>query len=139
MAGILALGGLAGWMARSPTPSAGVAQPPIEFVAVPVVVPLVINPYADPPGASAPPLSAAAAELLAEQADDAGSAAQLYRKAGDAFLGGQDYTNATRCYRLYLARAGNAALALQREDSWLLVSLKNAAYKERINVTKNDG
>jgi hypothetical protein len=77
--------------------------------------------------------------MQAEQLDNPMAAANLYRQAGDAFLRDQDYPNATRCYRLYMARAGEAALALETNDSWLLVSLKNAAFREKIDVTKNDG
>ncbi len=79
------------------------------------------------------------AELRAEQADDRAEAARLYRQAGNAFLRDQDYANATRCYRLYLARSGDTALSLDTDDSWLLVSLKNAAFKEKIHVAKIDG
>jgi hypothetical protein len=77
--------------------------------------------------------------LQAEQQDDPGVAARIYRQAGDAFLRDQDYPNATRCYRLYLARAGDGALDLDSADSWLLVSLKNAAFREKTDVEKNDG
>ena len=44
------------------------------------------------------------AELLAEQAADRAEAARFYRLAGDKYLNDlQDYSNAARCYRLYLA------------------------------------
>jgi hypothetical protein len=137
VASLVAAGGAVGWFARTPVADAP-ASPAVEVVVVPVVVPIIQPPVADTPSAPAPTLSASAVELLAEQADDALAAARLYRQAGDAFLREQDYPNATRCYRLFLARSGQAALALDPNDSWLLVSLKNAAYKEKIDGTKND-
>jgi hypothetical protein len=134
VAAVFAAGGVAGWWAHRPR----VPAPVSEFVAVPVVVPI-LPPVADAPGSPAPVLSAAAAELRAEQLDDAAAAAALYRQAGDAFLRDHDYPNATRCYRLYLTRGGDPALALAPDDTWLLVSLKNSAFKEKVDVTKNDG
>jgi hypothetical protein len=74
--------------------------------------------------------------LQAEQADDRAEAAKLYRVAGDTFLGEQDYANATRCYRLFLTRAGDDGLSPERGDSWLLTSLKNAAFQEKTDVPK---
>ena len=75
-----------------------------------------------------------AAELQAEQMDDPAEAAKLYRAAGDRFLDREDYRNATRCYRLFLARAGDNGLSPEKGDSWLLTSLKNAAYKEKTHA-----
>lgn len=134
-ASIFAIGGLFGWLARTPAANApGSPETAIEIVAVPVIVPVPETPMVDAPRL----LSANEVEMQAELADDRASAADLYRQAGDAFLREQDYANATRCYRLYLSRAGDSALALETHDSWLLVSLKNSAYKEKLNVTKND-
>jgi hypothetical protein len=115
--------------------------PPAEVVTVPVpiLVPVPANASADPtpPGAAR---TAKALELDAEQADEAPTAARLYRQAGDAYLTAeQDYANATRCYLLFLARGGDAALAPERGDSWLLTSLKNAAFKEKVHATPTDG
>jgi hypothetical protein len=107
--------------------------------AVPVFVPFFLSVEVDgsrPPVSPEPPLSATAAELQAEQADDTAEAAKLYRAAGDRFLDRQDYRNATRCYRLFLARAGDDGLSLESSDSWLLTSLKNAAFKEKTDVPK---
>jgi hypothetical protein len=87
-----------------------------------------------PPVSPEVPLSATAAELQAEQADDPAEAAKLYRAAGDRFLVEEDYRNATRCYRLFLARAGDDGLSPEKGDSWLLTSLKNAAYKEKTDA-----
>src|SRR5262245_28014722 len=141
VAAVFLAGGAAGWFIRAPrAPVADAPGSPVpEVVVVPVVVPL-RAPVADAPGSpgTAQPLSPSEAELRAEQADDPGEAAKLYRVAGDLFLRREDYANATRCYRLFLARGGVAALALEATDSWLLVSLKNAAFKEKTDVPKTD-
>jgi hypothetical protein len=119
-----------------PTP---VPQVEIVTVPVPVVIPVPDRSAERPP----PPVavrSGRALELDAEQADDAPTAADLYRRAGDAYLtADQDYVNAARCYRLFLARAGAPALAPDPGDSWLLTSLKNAAFKEKVHATPLNG
>ncbi|MBX9628473.1 MAG: hypothetical protein K2X82_32045 [Gemmataceae bacterium] len=141
VAAVFAAGGLAGWLAkpdreRVTTIEVAVASPP-DVVTVPVVVP-VPQPVPDLPQSSPP--SPAAAELLAEQADDPAEAARLYRLAGDLYLNDrQDYRQAARCYRLHLARAGAAGLAPAADDSWLLTSLKNAKFKESIDATASGG
>jgi hypothetical protein len=81
-------------------------------------------------------LSGSQTELQAEQEDDPNAAARFYKLAGDAFLRDQDYANASRCYRLFLVRVGDTALAINPDDSWLLTSLKNAIFKEKSNVPK---
>lgn len=112
----------------------------VETVAVPVPVVVPVQVSAPEPPPPAPTLSASRLELDAEQADDALAAAKLYRRAGDAYLTAQqDYANAARCYRLFLARAGEPALNPEPNDSWLLTSLKNAAFKEKIHATNTDG
>lgn len=121
-----------------PTP---VPQVEVVTVPVPVLVPVGTPSGSDdqnPPTAA--PLTAKALELNAELADDAMTAASLYRQAGDAYLTAeQDYANATRCYRLFLARGGDTALSPERGDSWLLTSLKNAAFKEKVHATSTNG
>jgi hypothetical protein len=112
-------------------------EPRVEVVSVPVPV---FVPLPGGPVESSPPQVAKRSghelELDAEQADDAPAAARLYRRAGDAYLDAeQDYANAARCYRLFLARAGESALAPEPGDSWLLTSLKNAAFKEKVHAT----
>ncbi|MBP3959393.1 hypothetical protein J8F10_29470 [Gemmata sp. G18] len=102
--------------------------------AIPVVVPVMIS-ATEPPPVPPPTLTAARLELDAEQADGA-AAATLYRRAGDTYLATeQDYANAARCYRLFLTRGGDTALSPESDDSWLLASLKNAAFKEKIHAT----
>jgi hypothetical protein len=139
VAGVFVVGGLAGWELR-PEPRVELV-PVAEVVTVPVVVPVPV-PAESAPVAVAPaePTTAAAAELLAEQADDPARAARLYRLAGDRFLlDAQDFRNARRCYRLSLARAGVAGLSPAADDSWLLADLKVSLQKERDDATKNDG
>jgi hypothetical protein len=138
VAGLFAVGGLTGWAARPERERTIESPGATQTVFLPVVVPVPVSESspADPAPAS---LSASSAELKAEQEDNAAAAATLYRQAGDAFLRDQDYPNATRCYRLYLGHSGDSGLTLDSTDSWLLVSLKNAAYKERLDVSKNDG
>ena len=149
VAAVFLVGGLAGWFARTPVAQAP-GSPARDVVVVPVPVPVWTpgvdsppNPVVNTSGSPNPVgslMSASEAELRAEQADDASDAAKLYRLAGDTFLRGQDYANATRCYRLFLVRGGDTVLSLEADDSWLLVSLKNAAYKEKIHVApKIDG
>lgn len=130
VAGVFAVGAFAGWAAR-PVP-----EP--ERVQVTVTVPVPVH-ESLPSVPVSLPLSAHDAELRAELQDDPSAAARLYREAGDVFLREQNYPNATRCYRLFLQRGGEAVLALESNDSWLLVSLKNSAFKEKAHATKNDG
>ncbi|MDY3558914.1 hypothetical protein R5W23_006090 [Gemmata sp. JC673] len=141
VAAVFALGvGVGEW--RAPVRERVVTVREVETVAVPVpVVVPVGGGGAEPesPAPAQPVLSAGRLELDAEQADGSAAAA-LYRRAGDAYLTAQqDYANAARCYRLFLSRAGDAALAPESGDSWLLVSIKNATFKEKIYATaRND-
>ncbi|MBN9517813.1 hypothetical protein J0H58_04715 [bacterium] len=141
--GVFAVGGLVGW-ASKPTaaeqPVRVVAH--VEVVAVPVVVPVPVgeSPPVSVAAADPEPATAAAAELLAEQADDPARAARLYRLAGDKYLrDAQDFRNARRCYRLFLGRAGAGGLSPAAADNWLLAELKVSLSKERTDATKNDG
>jgi hypothetical protein len=62
----------------------------------------------------------------------------LYRRAGDAFLGRDDVQGALRCYRRALDGATAADLAIQADsDSWLLMSLKMARKKEKLDARVN--
>ena len=118
-AGLVAVGGVAGWLAK-PTPTPG---PVTEYVAVPV--PVVLPPAETAPLMSAEYVTAEQTELQAEQAADRATAAALYREAGDRFLADRnDSPQAARCYRLFLMRAGPDALNVSADDSWLLIALK---------------
>ncbi len=121
-------------LGRGTAPRAPEVEMRTEFVAVPVPVLPVLPVLPESPEPPPAVRTARSLELDAEQADGM-AAARLYREAGDAFLSAEsDYANAARCYRLFLARAGDAGSALETGDSWLLVSLKNAAFKEKVNA-----
>jgi hypothetical protein len=140
IASVFLLGALTGWLTRPvPLPEPAIVLEP-EVVFVPVVVPVFAPAESESTGAReiTRQLSGTQTELQAEQEDDPKSAAKHYKLAGDAFLLEQDYPNASRCYRLYLVRAGDTALSLNPDDSWLLTSLKNAAFLEKAHVQKTD-
>ncbi len=59
----------------------------------------------------------------------------LYRRAGDLFLEQNDLQSALRCYRRALDGGTTADLAIQADkDSWLLMSMKMARQKERVDA-----
>jgi len=137
VATVFVVGVVAGSATRTPREQVVHTDRPtvwVEVVTVVVPVPVPV-PAPDPSAriaATPDPPTAAAAELRAEQADDPNEAARLYRLAGDRYLNDlDDYPNAARCYRLFLARAGDAGLTPEPGDTWLLTSLKNAAFKEK--------
>jgi hypothetical protein len=141
VAAVFAIGvGVGVWRSPGERETVLVPVPQVEVVVVPVLVPIPMpGTSVEPPPAPDAALTASRLELDAEQAE-AAQAAALYRQAGDRYLTGeQDYTNAARCYRLFLARAGEPALSPEPGDSWLLTSLKNAAFKEKINATPANG
>lgn len=142
VAAVFVAGGLAGWAAKPDRVVVEAVPGPVEVVPVPVVVPVELPTRGlTPPGSPGPePMTAGAAELLAEQADAPAEAARLYRLAGDKYLDAErDYRNAARCYRLFLARGGDPALSPDPGDTWLLTTLKNAAFKEKFHVAKIHG
>jgi hypothetical protein len=143
-AAVLFAGGLAaGWYAK-PVPSPApvpTPEPETVTVPVPVVIPVPTPVPADEsrPASPAEVVTAPQAELKAELADDPAEAARLYRLAGDKYLTDrQDHRNAARCYRLFLARAGDAGLSPDPADTWLLTSLKNAAFKEKYDAAAHN-
>ena len=63
---------------------------------------------------------------------------ELYRRAGDAYLGRDDVRAALRCYRRALDGGRAVDLAIRAEsDSWLLMSLKMARQKEKADARVN--
>ena len=141
VAAVFAVGvGVGLWRAPVERETVFAPAPPPEVVYVPVVLPVPVpGTSADSLPVPAAALTAARLELDAEQAD-AARAAALYRQAGDRYLTAeQDYANAARCYRLFLLRSGDTALSPEPGDSWLLTSLKNAAFKEKIHATATNG
>ena len=147
VAAVFAIGGVVGWQARPERIVVETVTLPAEVISIPVIVPVEVpvpieSPVPAPQAAVAAvvPMSASAAELLAEQADAPGEATRLYRHAGDLYLNDiQDYRNAARCYRIFLDRAGEAGLKTDPADTWLLTSLKNKAFQEKFHVAKTDG
>ena len=126
--------GVGVWHAPDPPVRSPEVVVEVVTVPVPILVPVAGGTAEQQPAPGAP-ATAGRLELAAEQADDAATAATLYRQAGDRYLSHeQDYTNAARCYRLFLARSGPSALSPEPTDSWLLTSLKNAAFKEIIDA-----
>lgn len=130
---VFSLGVGAGVWTRSEAP---MPVPEREVIVVPLLIPLPGNEASASPEESIP---APRLELQAEQIEDRAEAAKLYRVAGDRYLADEDYRNAARCYRLFLARAGEPALQPDSKDTWLLTSLKNAAFQEKSHVAKTDG
>jgi hypothetical protein len=64
--------------------------------------------------------------------------ADLYRRAGDGYLGRDDIEAALRCYRRALDGGSAADLAVRADrDTWLLMSLKMARQKERLDARVN--
>ncbi|HXD87682.1 MAG TPA: hypothetical protein VN641_14395 [Urbifossiella sp.] len=125
-----------GWNAATPTPP-NIVNLERQLA---LVRPKVETPPAPQPLPEPEPETAGLAELLAEQATDRSEAARLYRLAGDKYLNDlQDYRNAARCYRLYLGQAGDDALQLQTTDTWLLTSVKNAAFQEKYDDANRGG
>jgi type VI protein secretion system component VasK len=57
---------------------------------------------------------------------------ELYRRAGDTYLQRGDELGALRCYRQALDGGGPAEMVVREQDSWLMMSLKLARQKERI-------
>jgi hypothetical protein len=140
IAAVFLVGALSGWLAR-PMPHSGTGDlPQPEVVFVPIVVPVPTHEEGLSSGMKeiTQQLSGSQTELQAELEDDPKTSAKLYKLAGDTFLREEDYPNATRCYRLYLVRAGDSALSISPDDSWLLTSLKNAAFQEKSHVSKTD-
>ena len=54
----------------------------------------------------------------------------LYRRAGDGFLKSGDEVAAVRCYRKALDGGSPNELAVNTEDTWMMMFLKIARHKE---------
>jgi hypothetical protein len=88
-------------------------------------------PAADPDAG----LSAAAWEWRA--LDSPARRYALYCRAGDRYLfNDADPESALRCYRNALDAATDDELAVHAEDSWLLITLKDARLQEKAHVAK---
>jgi len=76
------------------------------------------------------PLSAVALEWRAIDAPV--QQAELYREAGDRYLGAEsDPQGAVRCYTAALDEGKPEDLNISAEDSWLLMAIKEARQKEK--------
>jgi hypothetical protein len=137
IAAVFFFGVLAGRLALPRQVPEPIETPQPEIIVVPVVVPI-LAPSGSGSSELARGLTGHQTELQAEQEDDPSSAAKLYKMAGDTYLREEDYPNAARCYRLFLVRGGDAALSLSPDDSWLLSSIKNAAFQEKSRAQKTD-
>jgi hypothetical protein len=57
--------------------------------------------------------------------------AELFRRAGDRYLNDEnDLESAVRCYKIALEGASVEELQVTPQDTWLLISLKNARQEE---------
>jgi hypothetical protein len=64
---------------------------------------------------------------------------EAYREAGDRYVAEEaDYQSAVRCYREALDAGSERDLAIQPDDSWLLMVLKDARQKEKRDANSND-
>lgn len=139
---IFILGLFVGVLTRSdpgrPKTEPNLLAPVVRVITVEIPIPVPQLPDSPSPIAkSLEPATATDAELRAELADDPADAARFYRTAGDRYLNdASDFANAARCYRLFLARAGTPGLNPEPGDTWLLTSLKNAAFKEKAHDAK---
>ncbi len=117
---LLAAGIVIGWFAK-PTPTPGrIVETVIERV--PVEVPSSGEPLVE--------LTPGRLELEAEKATERTASAQLFQKAGDAYLKANEIPSAIRCYRQYLAEAGADGRTVHDDDSWLLTSIKTSKRTE---------
>jgi hypothetical protein len=64
---------------------------------------------------------------------------ELFRQAGDTYLKAEgDVQAALRCYRLALDAGSDKDLAVAPEDNWLLISLKEARLREKVDAKANE-
>src|SRR5262249_49084327 len=93
----------------------------------------------DPVPESAPqvPVPAADAKLSAlalewQAVENPARRAELFRRAGDLYLGQEnDLESAVRCYKNALNAGSEKDLEIGPQDTWLLISLKNARREEK--------
>jgi hypothetical protein len=85
----------------------------------------------------APPASPLAQEWQA--LDSPEQRPEAYREAGDRYVAEEgDYQSAVRCYREALDAGSERDLAIQPDDSWLLMVLKDARQKEKRDANPNN-
>ncbi len=108
------------WLIASPE-----AVPVVKIEYVTVIAEAKVEPPApvEPPPRRRTPYQL---EIQAELSDDPAEVAQCYRLAGDGYLEATNLPAAARCYRSALEATGPAGWQLQPDDTWLMVSMKNA-------------
>ncbi len=117
----------------------------VGFAPRPVQVVKVIEPQPTAPPTPSPspaprapttaPTSAVALELQAFDADK--PRPDLYRQAGDQYLHDNDPASALRCYGQSLKGASDTDLAISPDDDYLLMLVKEARQKEKIDAKKH--
>jgi len=87
-----------------------------------------------------PPLSADESALSLEwrAVDNSKNRFELYRRAGDLYLQGNDVQSALRCYRGALAAAPARTRIISVSDNWLFMIAKQERQKEQTDA-KNGG
>jgi hypothetical protein len=102
-------------------------QPAPERTPTPVPVP------------PAPEVATSARDLEWQAVENPDRRAELFRRAGDRYLNDEnDLESAVRCYKHALDAGSDTDLKIAPQDTWLLVSLKNARQEEKPHG-KNDG
>jgi hypothetical protein len=117
---------LAGLLTPRPFGSPPIPERPVERPVEP-----------GPAGPTPPESIASALDLEYRALESEQGRAELYRIAGDRYLLEKDMASAVRCYRLALDES-SGDLAVQAEDTWLLIALKDARKKEKANAIVRD-
>jgi hypothetical protein len=94
-----------------------------------------------PPQAPSPAVQPATSALALEwqAAENPERRAELFRRAGDRYLNDEnDMESAVRCYKKALSSGTAEDLNITPQDTWLLISLKNAR-QEEYRHGKSDG
>jgi hypothetical protein len=94
-----------------------------------------VPPPAPPPPPDAAPTSAVALEWKAFDADK--PRPDLYRQAADQYRRADDPASALRCYGQSLNGASDKDLAISPDDDYLLMIVKEARQKEKIDAKKH--
>lgn len=91
------------------------------------------NPGTDAPRSPSPDDSALAQEWIAFDSEEQRS--ESYRQAGDRYMKDEsDPQSALRCYSNALDNGTEQDLAISTEDNWLLMVIKDARQKEKLNA-----
>jgi hypothetical protein len=125
LAGCYAAGLASMYFVRAPTPAEMII---VEKAPDPTQTPLLAPRETD--------VSAVSLEWRAVESSD--KRVEFYRRAGDRYLAESNDTEAAmRCYRLMLNAASNTEMTISPDDNWLLMALKDARLKEKLNAKPN--